>query len=480
MNTRKDDDLFAESTMTFGEHLEELRGALFKSVVGLGVAFLIGCFIANYVVEFIQTPVLSALEEYELSHATRILKEKHKGTLPPEIQRMLDAGYVPQETMMIEPFGFLEQLQQDYPDQFQLDFTPHKFIPDDIYPPTSGRVLGDRDPAKELAARLIDDGAASTDSPGKDMWNRLSDSQQAYITKLSESEASSNEDRRTIAAILNTFVDDKELHLQSSFDAIETFSDSVTKDGVAELRERRGRLGDAFSTGDARRLNRLLVAAYLEEFVRPPRVNVVELPTWRPVQKKGLQALRAEEAFMIWIKAALVAGLIISSPWIFYQIWVFVAAGLYPHERNYVYLYLPISLVLFLAGAALAFFFVFKPVLSFLFGFNEWMNIEPDLRIGEWLGFVLFLPIGFGISFQLPLVMLFLNRIGIFTVEMYFDKWRIAVLVIFVLAMFLTPADPVSMLLMAGPLTLLYFGGIAMCRWMPKGRNPFDEAYEPS
>jgi sec-independent protein translocase protein TatC len=183
---------------------------------------------------------------------------------------------------------------------------------------------------------------------------------------------------------------------------------------------------------------------------------------------------------MIWIKAALVAGAIVSSPWIFYQIWLFVAAGLYPHEKKYVYLYLPISLGLFLAGALLAFYFVFRPVLAFLFGFNEWMNIEPDLRIGEWLGFVLFLPIGFGISFQLPLVMLFLNRIGIVSVEMFIDKWRIAVLIIFCLSMFLTPADPVSMLLMAGPLTLLYFGGIGMCRWMPKGRSPFDEGYEPS
>ncbi len=213
----------------------------------------------------------------------------------------------------------------------------------------------------------------------------------------------------------------------------------------------------------------MLIAAYLADYVRPPRVNVVELPTWRPVEKKGLQALRAEEAFMIWVKAAVVAGLIISSPWIFYQIWIFVAAGLYPHEKKYVFIYLPFSLALFLAGAALAFFFVFRPVLSFLFSFNEWMNIEPDLRIGEWLGFVLFLPVGFGISFQLPLVMLFLNRIGIFTVKVYLEKWRLAVLVIFVLSMFLTPADPISMLLMAVPLTVLYFGGVLMCLYMPKG-----------
>jgi sec-independent protein translocase protein TatC len=89
----------------------------------------------------------------------------------------------------------------------------------------------------------------------------------------------------------------------------------------------------------------------------------------------------------------------------------------------------------------------------------------------------MFLPLGFGLAFQLPLVMLFMNRIGLFTVENYLSKWRVAVLVIFVLAMFLTPADPISMLLLAIPLTFLYFLGVAMCKWMPHNENPFgDEA----
>jgi sec-independent protein translocase protein TatC len=107
------------------------------------------------------------------------------------------------------------------------------------------------------------------------------------------------------------------------------------------------------------------------------------------------------------------------------------------------------------------------------------MNIDPDPRISEWLGFVLILPLGFGLAFQLPLVMLFLQRIGIFSIQVYLDKWRIAVLVIFVISMLLTPADPVSMLMMALPLSALYFLGIGMCRWMPKNRSPFAEGYEP-
>ena len=200
--------------------------------------------------------------------------------------------------------------------------------------------------------------------------------------------------------------------------------------------------------------------------------------TWRPIQTV-VKALNAQEVFMIWMKAGLVVGAIISSPYVFLQIWNFVAAGLYPNEKRYVHLYLPFSLGLFLAGAALCFYFVIPQVLDWLLTFNKTLSIDPDPRISEWIGFALFLPLGFGISFQLPLVMLLLNRIGILSVELYLAKWRISILVIFIISMILTPADPVSMLFMAVPLTFLYFLGIAMCRWMPRGQNPFDAAYEP-
>jgi sec-independent protein translocase protein TatC len=125
-----------------------------------------------------------------------------------------------------------------------------------------------------------------------------------------------------------------------------------------------------------------------------------------------------------------------------------------------------------LAGAALAFFFVFAPVLKFLLSFNAGPDLDLELRISEWMGFVLMLPLGFGISFQLPLVMLFMERIGVFTIASYLASWRIAILAIFILAMMLTPSgDPYSMCLMAGPLTLLYFGGILLCRYMPRAQE---------
>ena len=218
--------------------------------------------------------------------------------------------------------------------------------------------------------------------------------------------------------------------------------------------------------------------AVFSDGLKPAPTALVLTRIWRPINTV-VQALSAQEAFMIWLKAAFVSGLIIASPYIFWQIWNFVAAGLYPHEKRYVHIYLPFSLLLFWAGAATAFFFVFQYVLNFLFTFNRGMNIDPDPRISEWLSFVLFLPLGFGIAYQLPLVMLFLHRIGIFSINAYLKKWRIAILIIFVASMLLTPADPVSMLMMAMPMTALYFLGIALCKWMPRNKSPFSEAYEP-
>ncbi|WP_146590141.1 twin-arginine translocase subunit TatC [Posidoniimonas polymericola] len=180
------------------------------------------------------------------------------------------------------------------------------------------------------------------------------------------------------------------------------------------------------------------------------------------------------DAFMVYVKASLIVGVVVASPALFYFIWQFVASGLYQHERKYVYVFMPFSLGLFLLGAAVAFFFAIQLVVVFLFGFYEWLEITPTPRINEWMSFVLLLPLGFGVAFQLPLVMLFLERIGVFGVADYLKSWRIAILVICIISMLLTPADPGSMILLAVPLCFLYFGGIGLCKFMPRRESPFD------
>ncbi|MBR5710120.1 MAG: twin-arginine translocase subunit TatC, partial [Thermoguttaceae bacterium] len=206
--------------------------------------------------------------------------------------------------------------------------------------------------------------------------------------------------------------------------------------------------------------------------------NFIKVYVWKAKNdsdRAKTRAMSAQEPFMIYIQASLLLGVILSCPWVLYQLWMFVASGLYPHERKYVYIYFPMSLSLFIGGVLMAFFWVFDPVLGFLMLFNDWMNIEPDLRINEWLGFFLMLPIGFGLSFQLPLIMLFFERIGIVTVEWYKTNWRIAVLIIGILSVVLTPADPTSMMLMFIPLTFLFVLGIWLCKFMPRQKSPYDD-----
>jgi sec-independent protein translocase protein TatC len=169
------------------------------------------------------------------------------------------------------------------------------------------------------------------------------------------------------------------------------------------------------------------------------------------------------EPALIFFRVCLVTGLVLASPWVFYQVWAFIAAGLYRHERASVYKYLPYSLGLFLAGVFLCFFAVLPLTLRFLLGFNVWLGVTPMLRLSEWMGFATILPLVFGLCFQTPVVMLFLAMIGIFTASDYRAKRRLAFLIIVIVAAVLTPGPDVSsMLLLSVPMVLLYELGIVL------------------
>jgi sec-independent protein translocase protein TatC len=195
-------------------------------------------------------------------------------------------------------------------------------------------------------------------------------------------------------------------------------------------------------------------------------------------RRPGLATLGPMEAFMAYIKVSFLCGFIIGSPWIFWQLWAFVAAGLYPHEKRLVNVYLPVSLVLFWIGILLCQFMVIPKALQALLWFNHWTQLEPEFRFNEWLGFAILLPVLFGLSFQLPMVMLFLERIGIMTVESYIAKWRIAVFLIWAFAAIVTPIDMISMVSLATTMCLLYGLGLLLC-WMNPRKPPEDEVETP-
>ena len=189
--------------------------------------------------------------------------------------------------------------------------------------------------------------------------------------------------------------------------------------------------------------------------------------------KFRVKSFNVQESFMVYLKVAMISGAVIAAPWIFYQIWLFVAAGLYPHEKKYVYRYLPISVGLFFTGVVFCFFLVIPLILRFLLGFNAYLEVTPQIRLSEWISFAIFLPVMFGLSFELPVVMLFLERISVFDVATYREKRRMAILVISIVSMMLTPADPMSMLAMMFPLIFLYEVGILMCSYSP-AKSPFE------
>ncbi len=179
--------------------------------------------------------------------------------------------------------------------------------------------------------------------------------------------------------------------------------------------------------------------------------------------RSPLISLAPLESITIYFMVCMVSGLVVTSPWVFYQVWAFIAAGLYRHERHYVKKFLPFSLGLFLSGVFLCFFGVLPVTLGFLLQFNVWLGIEPTMRITDWMSFATILPLVFGACFQTPLIMLFLERIGILTADDFREKRRIAILVMVVAAAILTPGpDVFSQCMLAIPMIALYELGLIM------------------
>jgi sec-independent protein translocase protein TatC len=357
------DDMFADTRMTFGEHIEDLRTHLIRAILGFLVAMVASFFIAPYVLRFIDKPVREQLSEY-----WRRFNERRQR----ELQADIKAGT---EDLKLRPITTTIAL-----------------------------------PRRELRAFLLEEFPGLKDKAAP----------------------------------------------EEVIDLLPAFQDILRRldvDDLVDWKEFRG--GNYVEFRNARLPDPMNVAFEMQKYhqlVRPP----------------ALTTLSVQEAFVVYFKVAIMTGFVLGSPWIFYQIWMFVAAGLYPHEKKYVNIFLPFSLALFLAGVLLCEWFVMTKAVEALLWFNEWLGFSPDLRLNEWLGFAIFMPLVFGISFQTPLVMLFVQRVGIMNVEVFRSKRRIAWFLLAVFAAVITPStDPISMMLLWLPMSLLYELGIALCVYLP-------------
>lgn len=156
------------------------------------------------------------------------------------------------------------------------------------------------------------------------------------------------------------------------------------------------------------------------------------------------------------LKVSLVIGILLALPVILYQVWAFVSAGLHAKERRYVLVYGPASFVLFVFGAALAYFVVVPLAVVVLLGQGEAIGLKAILTINEYVPFVLWLLLGFGSIFQMPLVVLFLTKLGLVGPVKLRKGRRYAILGIFIVAAIITPPDPFTQVAIAIPMVALY------------------------
>jgi sec-independent protein translocase protein TatC len=178
-----------------------------------------------------------------------------------------------------------------------------------------------------------------------------------------------------------------------------------------------------------------------------------------------IQAIAVAEPFMVYMQAVLVLGTLVASPWIFYQFWAFLSAGLYQHERRFVYKVVPFSVVLFIVGT-LFFLFVIAPMtMKFFVTFNLGIDyLEYNPQISDYIGLMLNLALIFGLAFQIPLVIIFAERLGLVKLETLKKYRKYVLLGVFVVAAVVTPsADMITQTALAIPLYLLYEGSIFYC-----------------
>lgn len=210
------------------------------------------------------------------------------------------------------------------------------------------------------------------------------------------------------------------------------------------------------------RVFRSVVALALASVAIYRYVDIIVPHLLRPVGQ--VVFLAPHEAFVTGIKIAFFGGLLVSSPVILYQLWGFVAAGLRPKERKYALIFGPVSLALFLVGSSFAYFIIAPIGVRFLLAFAT-DDLVPMISISNYISFVGTLILAFGAIFELPLVLLFLTKIGLVTPEFLARKRKHAVVLIFLMAAMLTPPDVVTQCMMAVPLLLLYEAGLALSRF---------------
>jgi sec-independent protein translocase protein TatC len=181
--------------------------------------------------------------------------------------------------------------------------------------------------------------------------------------------------------------------------------------------------------------------------------------------------------FMVPVKVTALAAFLIALPYVLYQAWAFVAPGLYEHEKRLALPLVVASTALFLSGVAFCYLFVFQKVFSFIHGFAP-KSITPAPDIEAYFSFVITMFLAFGVTFEIPIVVIVLVRMGVVTIAQLKDARPYVIVGAFVVAAVVTPPDVLSQFMLAVPMCILYEAGIFFSRFISVRRD--EQAAEPA
>ncbi len=201
----------------------------------------------------------------------------------------------------------------------------------------------------------------------------------------------------------------------------------------------------------------LFFGTFIIKFIEKPYIEAMGT-------EARLQSLAPADGFTSYMEISAMAGVVLASPWIFYQLWMFVSAGLYPNEKRYVYIAAPFSAGLFMIGA-LFFVFLIAPVtLKFLVIFNKQvLGVDSNFTFQNYVSFITIMMLIFGIAFQTPIAIFFLIRTGLVSIQAMSRSRRFVIFGIVILSAIATPSsDMFSLLSLAIPLYLLFEFGILL------------------
>lgn len=240
----------------------------------------------------------------------------------------------------------------------------------------------------------------------------------------------------------------------------DTREDNLTLvDHLTELRDRliKAAWAVAFTTA---------ICFYFSEDI----FNLVRHPIQGHLPEGGLVFTNPMDKFIAHMKLSVVAGVVLACPAWLYHVWMFVAPGLYAHEKKYSLAFVTAGITLFLSGVAFAYFLVLPSAFQFLFNFGGSVD-KPLITISEYMSFFATMILVFGASFELPLILVALGALGIVSSDTLREKRRYAIVALATIAAVITPPDVLSMMMLLVPLSALYEISILIVRVVERRRT---------